>query len=245
MEDEPSTQEVIDLLEVVGAIEQSKSACCVMSLNVRSLLVHASDIAADPIMKMADILALSETGSPSEVKGFTCAAKAKRYYARAAGVAIHQNNSASTLALPHTIRQVCTSHDVELGRSDHYGDICAVEITIMGQRTILFCVFIEPNTTTKQKKFFMTRNLFEYQKENRPMIVTGNLNIDLTNQENIEFVDFMEKYLKLKLASDPSKPTNLSGSCVDMTFTRNIRVENKSYYSCFFFHRPILSVLQC
>lgn len=240
--------EAIDYCSVVETINYCKPASTLMSLNVQNLATRVSDIAADPVFKMVDFLALSETWDdvqhPTQVPGFSCVTRAKRDDVSVAGVAIHQHSSASCMVVPHTIRKACTSHDVELGLSDSYGDICAAEITIMNRKSLLICVYISADTTMKQKKFFMTRNFFEYQTETMPIIVTGNFNVDLANPENHEFADFMAKYLKLSLASDPAKPTNLGGSCVDLTFTRNIMLESKSYCSCFFFHRPILSMLK-
>lgn len=237
-EEESCVQEVFDVVE---AIERCKYTCRLMSLNTQSLSGHA----CDPVLKMADILAFSETWADHvEIEGFTSIAAAKRDNVLAAGVSILQKNSATTMAVPHTIRKV-HHHDIELGLSDDYGDICAAEITIMQRRALLVCIYISPGTTSKQKKYFMTRNFFHYQTETMPMIVVGNFNHDLTKEENIEFADFLEKFYKLKLASDPAKATNLDGSCVDLTFTRNIRVESRSYGSCQYHHRPILSVLEC
>lgn len=98
--------------------------------------------------------------------------------------------------------------------SDDYGNIAA-EITILHCRAVLVCLYISPDNTTKQKKFFMGRNFFEYQKETMPIIETGKF-IDLSKAENMVFVDFMKKYLNLKLALDPTKATNLSESFVDL-----------------------------
>lgn len=77
------------------------------------------------------------------------------------------------------------------------------------------------------------------------MIVTGNFNIDMMEEENLAFADFMHTYLALQLASDPTQPTNIHGSCVNLTFTRNVRHESKRYYSHSMCHRPMLSLFEC
>lgn len=261
---------MFDIVNVVEAIDSCKSACTLMSLTVQSLFLRASEIVSDHVLKMVDYLAFSETWELNEVTtdvpGFICIAKAKRPNARAAGVAVFQNSSATTTAVSHSIRKFCARNDVELDRSDEYGDICLAEITITDKRALLFCLYISPGMqpnqtfysfslvdtfyfsidfTIKQKKFFLARNLFLYSRDDMPMVVTGNFNIDLSREENFHFVDFMRKYLRLELASDPTKATTLGGSCVDLTFIRNIRLDSKLYYSCFFYHRPILSVLEC
>lgn len=77
-----------------------------------------------------------------------------------------------------------------------------------------------------------------------PIIVTGDFNIDVLKPENLEFIDFMRTYLHLDLASDRSQATTMGGSCLDLTFTRNIRIQCKRYCAYFSYHRPILSVLE-
>lgn len=84
-----------------------------------------------------------------------------------------------------------------------------------------------------------------YCKKAMPMVVTGNFNIDMLLGENAEFAEFMKKYLALTLASDPAQSTNIDGTCVDLTFTKNIRLTSKRYYFPFLCHRPILSIIGC
>lgn len=83
-----------------------------------------------------------------------------------------------------------------------------------------------------------------YARKDMPIVVTGDFNIDISKQENVEFVEFMQTYMHLNLASDRNQPTTLGGSCLDLTFTRNIRCECTRFCSYFSYHRPILSVLE-
>lgn len=257
------------MANVVDTIESSMSAYKLMSLNIQNLPARSSDIMADRVLMMVDMLAISETWEEGEIgtgeNGFVCISSAKRPEAREAGVAIFQNRTATTMAIPHSIRKLSDSYDVELGLADNYGDICAAEITITNSPVILLCIYISPgmqplqilsplfktiyfvysiDTTIKQKKFFLVRNLILYFNESAPMILTGNFNVDISKQENMEFVEFMKKYLRLELVSDPTQATTLDGSCVDLTFSRNIHVKNMRSYSCFCNHRPMLTVFE-
>lgn len=105
-------------------------------------------------------------------------------------------------------------------------------------------LFFSIGTTIKQKKFFLTRHLMMYTRTVMPLIITGDFNIDVLKQENAEFIDFMLKYLRLNLASDATQATTFGGSCIDLTFTRNVQAECKRYCSYFSYHRPILSILK-
>lgn len=83
-----------------------------------------------------------------------------------------------------------------------------------------------------------------YSVGDKPIVVTGDFNIDVSKPENVEFVEFMQRYLRLNLMSDRSQATTLGGSCLDLTFTRDIHSECRRYCSYFSYHRPILSVLK-
>lgn len=83
-----------------------------------------------------------------------------------------------------------------------------------------------------------------YSKTNMPIVVTGDFNIDVAKPENTEFVDFMKKFLKLDLATDTTQATTLGGTCLDLTFVRNIRAICKRYCSYFSYHRPMLAILE-
>ncbi|XP_065091680.1 uncharacterized protein LOC135712664 isoform X2 [Ochlerotatus camptorhynchus] len=234
--------------DVMEAIMLKRSACMLMSINVQSLNAHASDIATDRVLSTVDLLALSETWqdncTSTSIAGFDCITQEKRDGTRAGGVAIFQNTAASTMAVSHVIDKLSASYDELLDGADEYGDICAVEISVMGARTMLFSLYISPGTTLKQKKYFLARNLVMYNRVTMPIVITGDFNVDVSKPENFEFIDFMKTYLYLDLASDRSQATTFGGSCLDLTFIRSIRVECIRYCAYFSYHRPILSVLE-
>lgn len=161
---------------------------------------------------------------------------------RAGGVAIYQKDTAFNVAVPHTIQKISEEYDAMLGVADQVGDICAASIMVMDIEVLLITVYISPGTTVQDTKMFMTRNLFNYVKQDTPIVVTGDFNIDVSKQENIKFVDFMIKHFNLKLANRLNEATTLGGSCIDLTFIKNISVECSRYCSYFSYHRPIITI---
>ena len=135
-------------------------------------------------------------------------------------------------------------HDEHLILTDNYGDVCAIEVILNGIRTLIFAVYISPETTIKQKKYFMTRNVYSYARQNISFLVSGDFNIDISKQENVEFVTFMEESMKLRLLSTSSQATTLEGTCIDLVFGQNIDVESRRYVSHFSYHRPLLSMIK-
>nr|XP_029710162.1 uncharacterized protein LOC115256057 [Aedes albopictus] len=115
--------------ELSEVVENSGSACTLMSLNVQSLNAHAQDIATDRILSSVEFLALNETWmdatSPIEIDGYKRITQCKRMGMRAAGVAIYQKETASTVAVPHPIKQLGEDRDETFAEVINYGDICA------------------------------------------------------------------------------------------------------------------------
>nr|XP_029708130.1 uncharacterized protein LOC115254662 [Aedes albopictus] len=122
--------------ELSEVVENSGSACTLMSLNVQSLNAHAQDIATDRILSSVEFLALNETWmdatSPIEIDGYKRITQCKRMGMRAAGVAIYQKETASTVAVPHPIKQLGEDRDETFAEVINYGDICAATVNIMG-----------------------------------------------------------------------------------------------------------------
>ena len=128
--------------------------------------------------------------------------------------------------------------------ADNCGDVCSVQVVLNGIRTLIVVVYISPETTIMQKKYFMIRNLFSYTRKNVPILGSGDFNIDVSKQENVDFIGFMKKHLSLHLMSDPLQATTLNGTCIDIVFGKNINVETRRYISYFSYHRPLLSLIE-
>lgn len=176
--------------------------------------------------------------------GYKCVAKFKREHLRAGGVAIYEKDTFSPTSNAHTVQKLSEQYDPILLEAEKYGDICAADVVVDNGRMLLFCVYLSPNTTMKQAKTFMTRNLFLYRSNDIPIIVTGDFNIDITKSENLDFVKFMKDFLALDLISDSIQSTTLSGSCIDLVFAKNIpALPTKSFITYFSYHRPLFTVL--
>ncbi|XP_065082636.1 uncharacterized protein LOC135705014 [Ochlerotatus camptorhynchus] len=219
-----------------------------MSLNVQSLNAHSKDMSTDHVMTRADFFALSETwidnNAPLEIQGYRCIAKFKRENVRAGGVAIFERATISPLSSSHTIEKLSEQYDPILIEAEKHGDICAANIQVEACNIIVFCVYLSPNTTMKQAKTFMTRNLFHYKTKDNPIIVTGDFNVDVSKAENIGFVQFMKNFLQLDLVSDPKLPTTLGGTCIDLVFARKIpELPTKRFITYFSYHRPLFTLL--
>lgn len=163
---------------------------------------------------------------------------------RAGGVAIYEKVTIAPASMSHAIEKLNERYDPILLEADSYGDICAADIIVDGCMITLVCVYLSPNTTMKLSKAFMIRNLFYYKYKDSPVIVTGDFNIDISKEENIGFVHFMKDALELDLISVSNQPTTLSGSCIDMVFTRKTpEMPTKRFITYFSYHRPLFTLL--
>ncbi|XP_039453727.1 uncharacterized protein LOC120432566 [Culex pipiens pallens] len=236
--------------EVGEVLESSGPATTLMTINVQSLRAHKLDITTDPILPKVHFLALSETWlddhSSEEIEGFTCIIQSKRVGVRSGGVAIYQNTTDpdTTLAVPHTLEVVGNERDQEFGKAEKYGDICAAKVMVMGTEVLLVSVYISPGTTTKQKIWFLARNLIRTAYVDTPMVVTGDFNLDITKQDSADFVGYMREHFMLSLCNDTKKTTTLGGTALDLTFTKNMTAEVTRYIAYFSYHRPMLSLLR-
>lgn len=175
--------------------------------------------------------------------GYRCIAQFKRENTRAGGVAIYEKLSISPSSTPHTIKQLNNEQDPIFSEADEFGDICAANILIDGSMMTLYCVYLSPKTSMKHAKAFMARNLFHYREQEVPIIVVGDFNVDVSKEENAGFIQFMN-CLELQLVSDPSQPTTLGGSCIDMVFaTKNLDLPTKRFVTYFSYHRPLFTLL--
>lgn len=111
-------------------------------------------------------------------------------------MAIYEKIAVSPISAPHTIDKFSEQYDPILLEAENYGDVCAADILVDNCKMVLFCVYISPNTTIKQAKTLMARNLFLYRFKDVPIIVTGDFNIDISKEENIGFVTFMKDFLE-------------------------------------------------
>jgi len=107
------------------------------------------------------------------------------------------------------VKRIATSHD-------DIGDICSIETTINCKRTVLVSVYIPPNTPFERIKEFFVLNLMayspklkgmfevhkKYNNHDLPMIIGGDLNLDLRGSRRTEFIEFMRTESDYYLLSD-------------------------------------------
>jgi hypothetical protein len=75
-----------------------------------------------------------------------------------------------------------------------------------------------------------------------PIILAGDLNVNMKDNYNAELVEFTKDTFELDVLSDLSQATTRSNSCIDMIFGRNVdNLSCKIYVSYFSYRRPILS----
>lgn len=141
--------------------------------------------------------------------------------------------------------------------SEECGDICAIESTINGQRVLLVTVYISPGTSISDIEDFFELNLLAYtpkvaeivnvvkkrQYHTIPILLSGDINLDLKKPENHRLIYFMEETFGLQLKINPTLSTTRGGSCIDLIFARHIdKIDTKSYISYFSYHKPLLSI---
>lgn len=236
------------------------------TFNTQSLKAHLLDITTDFVLPRCKLLSISETWVENdheiEIPGFHTISRFKRNTVRAAGVMICENMTHSN-ALQSTehdllkfdesemkVKRIATSHD-------GVGDICSIETTINGKRALLVSVYISPNTPLKEIRSFFILNLLAYSPKLKglfedlekfryyeiPIILSGDLNLDLCSPNGAEFIEFMNTELGLQLSNDSSISTSRHSTCIDAVFSRHIdHLETRHYISYFSTHRPLLSI---
>ena len=141
------------------------------------------------------------------------------------------------------VKWIATSHD-------DIGDICSIETTINCKRTVLDSVYNSLNTPFERIKEFFVLNLIayspklkgmfevlkKYNNHDLPMIVGGDLNLDLRRSHGTEFIEFMRTELGLELSNDLATSTSRNSTYIDtsrslkLVSTFHISVHTVLYY---------------
>jgi hypothetical protein len=163
------------------------------------------------------------------------------------------------MATPHLLTRI---NHVEFSnlyaRADNIGEVLAAEVMVDGVRTLLVSVYINPNPSTDDTEYFLLYNLTAYSPENctmwprlkrfgyfnTPIILTGDLNVNLRDRANYEhFRSFALEELGLTIVTDPPRSTTLSGSRIDIIYVRYVlHVRCTTYISYFTYHRPVFAI---
>lgn len=216
------------------------------------------DLITDFVLPTTKIMVLNETwlNNDDEVKlrGYRCVTQFKREKVRSGRVAMYEKNDCKLFSTPHILMKFYTNL-LQIHRcmavSEKCGDICTIESTINGRRALMVTVYVSPNAKMEDIQCFFLTNLlmftpkasemFELLREKGfgqiPIILSGDINMDLKKKENEQFVNFMEETFGLTLKTNPGLATTRGGSCIDMVFTRHLdKIDCKNYVSYFSYH---------
>lgn len=250
--------------QFLDQVVNSPTALSLLTFNVQSLRAHVDDISTDSVLSQVKIMALSETwienGENVQLAGYKPASQFKRNTVRAGGVAIYEREDSDLQATEYDllkyeestmqVKQMATAHDA-------VGDICAIQTTINGERAILVNVYITPNSNMEKIQEFFVLNMMAYSPKvaglfkvidkygyyKIPMILGGDVNIDLKSDNGKEFLEFLQENWHLQLNNDPAISTTRNNTCIDGVFTRNIdQLQTQNYISYFSHHKPLLSI---
>jgi hypothetical protein len=74
------------------------------------------------------------------------------------------------------------------------------------------------------------------------IILAGDFNVNVKDNYNAKFVEFMKDTFELDVLSDLSQGTTRFNSCISMVYGRNVgNLSFMNYGSYFSYHRPVLS----
>lgn len=229
---------------------RSAIAC---TINAQSLYAHKSDIESDTVLQDSDILIVTETwmddDEPVSIDGYEltiCRKKSSRTRT-AGGVAIYRNLNSFIS---------CRPYHLDITHSDRFqhpgiGDIVFAEVTYdRNLRFILSAVYLHPGAAQRDIKLFILYALNRYTHATRrldptaeidvetPMMITGDFNTNLNDDDWL--LRFLESEFGLSYVRHAG-PTTIGNTVIDLTFTRNLRVETLPFVSYFSYHRPLIN----
>jgi hypothetical protein len=152
-----------------------------------------------------------------------------------------------------------TDEEIIVSSSSRIGDICAVECKKKNDsdfQLILIAIYISPIVYMQDIKLFVnkallpltvagSRALKEITGEpvyycDRPVVLTGDFNINFSLPEAQPLLDFLEQKLSLRMIKSRNYPTTKGGTTIDAVFARKLEnIELKYFVSYFSYHNPI------
>jgi exonuclease III len=195
------------------------------------------------VLASTDILALTETRTDKDetvpVDGYKYITQFKRQDVRVGRVAIYDKNKATTMATPHPLMKLDTqsiARTLKSSASESCGDIRSEECLVNGQKVLVVTVYATPNTPSDDWQSLIFSNLAGYSPEvckifnflesvgceDMPIILSGDINVNVKDNYNAQLVEFMKDSFELDDLSDLSEGTTRSDSCIDMVVGRSV-----------------------
>ena len=219
----------------------------VFSFNCQSLHSLFDDL-YDQVTQRANILIPSETWLENEqehiIPNFNCIVKYIPPNVRGGGVAIYHNtNDRSNVVTPHmeiNIREL-TSLSINVSP---VGELCAAKCrSENGRKILIMAIHMCVNQTITDIINFIHKQLLAYTPldlavlrknyDKMPMILSGDFNVHLANNDSVPLVDFLRENLQLKMNNNPNEPTRY-GTTIDPTFQRYLdTLESRSPFTYF------------
>jgi hypothetical protein len=118
-------------------------------------------------------------------------------------------------------KQIMAKTLFKLAASESCGDVCAAGCLVNGQKVLVVTVYLSPNTPSEDWKSLIFYNLAGYSPkvcemfkflarrgcEDIPIILVGDLNVNVKDNYNAELVEFMKDSSELDVLLDLSQGT--------------------------------------
>ena len=123
------------------------------------------------------------------------------------------------------------------------------------QTILIVAIYIHVNLTITDTIDFIHKQLLAYTPlgsaalrkyyDKRPMILSGDFNVNFASIDSELLIDFLREDLNLKMNNNPNAPTTRYGTTIDATFQRYLdKLQFKSLSTYFSYHKAIVSFLE-
>lgn len=135
------------------------------------------------------------------------------------------------------------------------GEICVAKCEAEnGLPIIIVAIYISPNQSVNKIIEFIHESLLIYTTagsallnrnlDKLPMILSGDFNIDFSQEISKPLIDFLKTTLDLHMSNN-NESTTKYGTTIDGVFSRYIsKIQSKVFISYFSYHKPIVSFVE-
>ena len=142
-------------------------------------------------------------------------------------------------------RRGITCSDFHIATLSHVVARIARDFKLFGMLTLIATVYFNPGTTIQQILAFFTKYQHHLDFSSStglpiPMILCGDFDCNVKDHKTkTQLCTVLLNRFSLALVTDPQEPTTPSGSCIDLVFTRDLKLECINSVCYFSYHRPI------